>query len=295
MKTLLLSLVLSVLTFAQVSVPVVPAKPSRSVYGVPDLHLFQVFNRETYLAKFGVQAPPYDATRAPKQWFDSTASGPSTYSVVVNGAVTSITLPEHEAKTVNVPGRYVYETYSPAPTQARLSGPTGDIGIIPARSLSTKLEADAIAAQLSCPGSVREFVPSPPFKYTFPADEPRRQWLVCEKWHAGEKLAQMNAFGIGAPGKWSRVDSGEFLWTPTTPVDGLQDTTPAVPVPVRALLPGEVIKFTPFGEQVSIPEVKPPTSVPESGEFTNFSTLSKQVAELRELVALILQTLVSRP
>ena len=55
-----------------ISQPAEQAQPDQISYGVDSLELFQTYTRETYRAAFGSEAPPWDPSRPPKAWFDST-------------------------------------------------------------------------------------------------------------------------------------------------------------------------------------------------------------------------------
>ena len=60
-------------------------------------------------------------------------------------------------------------------------------------------------------------------------------------------IAAQNAAGVGAPGQWNLVSPGNPVWISTPAPTGLDDTRPAVAVPVRALLPNERLVPSPFG------------------------------------------------
>ena len=53
------------------SLPVVPAQPDLKTYNFSALDLFVNFSRESYLKKFGQQAPPWKAGEPLKTWFDT--------------------------------------------------------------------------------------------------------------------------------------------------------------------------------------------------------------------------------
>src|SRR2546430_919500 len=104
-----------------ISEPPALPQPDLEVYGIAALALFQTFTRDSYLALFGVEAPPWDPSRPAKTWFDSSVSDSSvfdstmdpsasghvaTYKMVdrdANGTWTILpfTMPAFEAANVN--------------------------------------------------------------------------------------------------------------------------------------------------------------------------------------------------
>ena len=66
-----------------VSYAMVPAQPDKEFYGLQELALFQSFTRDSYRAKFGVEAPVFDPAKSIKQWFDSAADTSLPENVVV--------------------------------------------------------------------------------------------------------------------------------------------------------------------------------------------------------------------
>ena len=98
------------------SLPVVPAQPNQAYFSADLLALFQRYGSpEQYQAAFGVASPPFDKSKRPKLWFDSTvnASGDPLGIVVYNvyrlnpqtqtWGYTIIAMSNAEAATVNIP------------------------------------------------------------------------------------------------------------------------------------------------------------------------------------------------
>src|ERR1035441_2465220 len=63
-----------VLLQAQTSVAGVPAMPNAPLYPISSLYLYQTWTRASYKEAFGVQPPPFDATKPVKEWFATDAT-----------------------------------------------------------------------------------------------------------------------------------------------------------------------------------------------------------------------------
>jgi len=228
-----------------VSIPVNPPQPNTEYYGIAALGLFQNYSRESYLAAFGVQAPPYDPSRLIKMWFDSAAdtSNPANVSLYKtvgldqsgNWSLQQMVIPASEAATVNLPGTVTYPPYVIAPTQATRGGAT----INPAY-LSMPGDAAALMAKLGGSHLVDEGT-SPVFPVIYPAGEPRRVLdftVGGNLYNVGTLLAAENANGIGYPGQWDT--SGIVTWVPDPAAPtGMDDSRAPRPMPVRSLLANE--------------------------------------------------------
>lgn len=232
------------------SVPVIPAQPVQANYSTAQLALFQTFTRASYLSAFGVQAPPWDPTRASKYWFDSTVDPTQvvngTYTVVdlASASLVQLTMPASEACTVNIPGVYTYPTYVIAPTDATKGGAP-----IVASWLSLQPQAQALMTMFGGSNLVDAGLTTL-LPIIYPSDEPRRMWnftLHGVPVNAGMLMASEYSQGVGAPGQWD-LSSGSPVWIPAPPAPtGLDDTRLPRPLPVRALLPGEQLIASPFG------------------------------------------------
>jgi hypothetical protein len=232
-----------------VSRPVVPPQPDKEAYGFADLALFQTYTRDTYLAAFGMQAPPWDASRPPKFWFDSSAdlSAPGNVSAYKIFAVDSsgtwalrqMVLPAAVAAAVNLPGAFTYPRYVISPTDSTRGGS-------PQNPLYLSLESDARTLMAALGGSALvDEGATVYFPVFYSADEPRRMWAILLNGHqqnVGELLAGRSARGIGSPGHWD-TSAGFAVWVADPPGrTGLDDPRPSQPVPVRDLLPNEKIQ-----------------------------------------------------
>lgn len=230
-----------------VSVPVVPPQPSSEYYGIAALSLFQNFSRASYLAAFGVQAPPYDPLRLIKYWFDSTADTSSAANVSVykilgqdqsgNWGLQQMVIPASEAATVNLIGSVNYPAYAVAPTLATRGG-----SIINPSYLSLQSQALDLMTKIGGSSLIDEGV-SPVFPVIYPAGEPRRMWDIVihgsgTPYNVGLLMQEENANGVGYPGHWDT--SNGVTWVPDPPAPtGADDTRPPRVMPLRALLPNE--------------------------------------------------------
>ncbi len=254
-----------------VSRPTIPAQPNQLAYGISQLALFSNYTRESYLAAFGVQAPPWDPSRVRKTWFDSTVdtSNPTNlavYKMIAPDAsgvwgFRQLVLPAIEAATVNLPGSVTYPAYSVAPTQVTSGGSP-----VNPNFLSLEADARSLMTALGGTGLVQE-TGNAIFPIVYPASEPRRIWdffvngvLV----NAGTLLLAQNANGIGAPGRWD-TSKGEPVWIPAPPPPtGVDDMRPPREMPVRDLLPNEKLQTGLMGVSV----VRTDLEQQQSGQFT---------------------------
>jgi hypothetical protein len=270
------------------SIPSNPAQPNQSIYGFGALQTVPTYTRASYLAAFGVQAPNFDATKAPKYWFDSTVnlSSPSNvavYNVVsvegILATITQLSLPASQAAAVNIPGLITYPPYVIQPTTATMTGlpPSG----VPfnADVLSNQQDALNLANSFGLSSSaVIDGDPTiGPFVVNYPATETRRQWDILFKGNAvnvGIMIANMNANGVGAPGAWD-LSGSQPTWVPAPmPPDGITSGVPAansqVSVPVRALLPNEKIQTTLMGSVIARTDMSSAATTDTSaGGFTD--------------------------
>lgn len=280
---------------AQVSVPFNPPQPDSASYGVFDLHQFKTYDRETYRRAFSKSAKPFDPSRRVKTWFDSTKNCDdpdeiSTYKAIVtdksgNLAIKQFVITSCEASTVNLTGVEAFPRYEVQPTGAIIKGYRLDDEIIADLpldpiTLSTRSEAEQLVSEIGVSLGLTEFSLPPPYSYYWPKDESRRQWKIGP-YFAGQLIAAKNNYGVGRPGKWS-VREGLVEWSPDALVPPAgSDSRPAVPVPVRDLLPNEKLVPNPFGMRVQRLDRQPPGE-PQPASFTE---------DDRKMLRLILETL----
>jgi len=227
-----------------VSVPIVPGQPlGRDVYGKESLYLFKLYDRASYFAEFGVQAPPCDPKRKMKRWFDSTAAGK--YKAFGQDArgyplICDLTLSPEEASTVNLPGKSDYPAYSPAPTTAVVRDYQGAPSQIDPYYLSTREEAFAMCAELGVDTvALSEVNDVGPFEVDWRGEARRFFCIGAQQEYVGQLLRLKYANGVGAPGHWM-IFENKHAWVVDNPA-----SEPAsgeeVQVPVRDLLPDERI------------------------------------------------------
>lgn len=220
-------------------------QPDLQTYGVSELALFPTYTRDTYLTKFGVQAPPFDSALAPKAWLDTTAlvgrteTDLVTYNVLVNNTFTTISIPASDAATVNLTGRYDYPAYSPASTVAVSNGTAVSPSTIIAESDVKTLVTELITAgYTNCTYAQDETIS------TTWGTETRRRFIItvaegvgCD---AALLLADKYTAGVGAPGHWVMIAGSAPIWVVDAQDDGSTAGT-ATPVPVRLLLSNETL------------------------------------------------------
>jgi hypothetical protein len=230
----------------------------KAYYPVSDLFLFPVYTRETYEKATGVQAPPFDPQYRIKRWLDpdmrdnSLAGEKATYMYLdfADGKVKTFEISAFEAGRVNLPGKYRYAPYVPAPTEAVVVGPQP---LAPQpyneRYLSTYDEAKTLAADLQATDIVQEdLFQGGPFRIEWGSEKRRNYSIVVggEKYNVGLLLMARHANGYGNPGRWEITARGP-VWVAATQFDGTNDPRPEVPVPIRGLRQNEAVKLRPFG------------------------------------------------
>ena len=257
-----------------VSQPAAPAQPSTEFYSAQDLALFQAFTRDSYRTAFGVEAPAYDPARLLKSWFDSTVdvSDPgnvAVYRIVAQdqngkGFLRQVVMPAQEAATVNLPGAIQYPPYVVAPTLATRGGSA-------LNPVYLSLESDAQSLMSELGGTDLQQEDLQPFPASYPSDEPRRPWnfsLQGQRFNVGALLMTRNAGGVGSPGHWDR-SSPQLLWVPDAPgPNGLDDTRPVREMPVRSLLPNEMLYAGPLGLLGVVRADLQKAADEQSGQFT---------------------------
>jgi len=256
-----------------VSQPVIPPQPDLLAYSTTALGLFVPYTRESYLAAFGLQAPPWDPSRVKKAWFDSTVdtSNPANvalYKIVSvdqtgKWGLTQMILPASEAASVNLPGSVTYPAYTIAP-----SGVSSGGALVDPMYLSLESDAQALMISLGGSGLVAE-TGNAVFPIVYPSGEARRIWdftvggVLC---NAGILLAQMNANGVGAPGHWNLTADGP-VWVNDPAPTGEDDTRLERPMPVRDLLPNEVFQTGLMGVSVTRTDLQQQQQA-SAGQFT---------------------------
>lgn len=276
MKLFLIALLGALSLVAQTPTP--KPQPADAVYGVDQLTLLPTYTRDSYETTFGRQAPPFDPSRAPKNWFDQTAKfGPNTYNSFDGTKFSTFTLNGNEAGLVNLPGLPHYDRYEPPAGNIRV---VYNNGSFPSQLLGQGLQArrdDALAllAEIGDPslkltkqsglGGVLSYVRIDP---SVDVDV-----YYVGGMNAGAAWAGRNAKGVGYPGHWEKAYEGSYTWVNDVLDDGSKNTKPPVPQPVRALLPNEKLgncSTNPMFPSACIvrTDIQPPAPAPSSGSFT---------------------------
>lgn len=239
-----------------VSVPVIPPPPSEEQFAIALLQTFKRFTRSEFFEFYGTHAPPWNREKPIKRWFDSSVAGlPAGTRVnyrVFNqsaGAFQIVSMTAEEASSINLPGAMAYPKHHVLPTPARvLNTITGAVTPISPSYLCLTEEAQALAKELG-DFTISEGRMEGPWTFQWNGD-PRRMWNVISPsgnvFNAASLIALRNHAGVGAPGRWDK-SGGEPVWISEIPTDtGEFDPRPEVPIPVRELLPQEVLAQT-FG------------------------------------------------
>jgi hypothetical protein len=248
MKKLFLTLILS-LGFSVAQVPTPQPQPATAVYSTAVLTLLPTYDRGSYEATFGVQAAPFDSTRATKTWFDSSATTAKTYTMYDgNLGFNNITLPMSEASTVNLKGLPHFNVFVPATSNVTLACNLPTCLHVPYAGIyqSTFAQAQAIAKEIGSNQPITERVgamaPASPFSFT--KNDPSNPVSIyfLGNNNVGLLLSQRNSTGVGTPGVWNTNSAGYYVFAPTPLNDGSSSTAAAIPVPSRLLLPNEAFK-----------------------------------------------------
>lgn len=246
------------------SVPSNPP-PITAPTGLGALQTLPTFSRVSYLAASGVDAPTYDTTRLTKGWLDTSAdpTKPYTYSTYVDGGLSAgtpvlktITIPGSEAASLNLPGVHSYPPYvvEAAPGVVTLNPdgtivPEGDKG----KYLCNLADANNLAALLGLNSDavVDTSWNNGQYKTSYPPTETRRLWGINVKGvtlNAETLIIEMNANGVGAPGKWD-LTGAEPNWISGVP-SSFPPPNPAQPIPMRVMNSNEGFTATLMGWEV---------------------------------------------
>lgn len=260
------------------TIPVLPSLPAATAA----LDLFATWTRASYLAAFGVQAPPYNPSEPTRNWFDTSAN-PGPYSCVqVSGSTASIVplaVPANVA-VPNLPGAYQYPAWSnPATTTAVLTFPgTNNPGPMPSVQVGEICsQADAQAVAAACPAGTTVTEDPSDANVTWNT-ETRRTWLINvpngpQGVFAATLRATMTAIstdtsgnyvsgGVGSPGSF-QVSGSSLVWVPT-PDPGLSAGA-AMAVPCAPLWANTAFAPGPLGIGVEIISSATPSASGEGG------------------------------
>jgi hypothetical protein len=227
--------------------------PEEAFYAITELELFDRHDRASWEREFGEQAPPFDNTRAPKVWADTSVlegvEDPDTTYVEYNYFDTAsrsfqkLKLSVREASEPNLTGDYIYPSYVVAPTEAVMINPDGGEASISAKLLSYRAEADQLAEELGATSVVENQLDSAQFQIDWRGEQ-RRIWVLRigdEYYSAALLLQRKYRQGIGYPGEWDFEGNGQPIWVLQQPDTGVNDSRSEVPIPSRELFAEEAL------------------------------------------------------
>jgi len=231
-----------------------PAVPNEPFYPIDRLYRFKRYDRASWEVEFGAQAPPWDPKRPKKYWADTSAvtnvEDPDNTPVVYDyfdfntRSFKKMKLSASEAATPNLPGQYTYPAYVIMPTSAVMNDPDGGKTTLNPKILCYRTEAEEIAKELGADTVVQsQAFTTGPFTIDW-NKEHRRIWLIRlgSNYLSAAALVQAKAKnGVGAPGKWQILESGQPVWIPEPLETGEHDPRPEVPVPCRPLAENEAL------------------------------------------------------
>lgn len=267
--------------------PVTPTQPAAFTYAVNTLELFPTYTRASYLAKTGFQAPPFDITRPAKAWYDSTATGTTTYSVynqsITQPAFVSVTLSKGVANSVNLPGLPTYPTYTQAQSNIIVTNGSSGSGYSSLYQ-STLDQANSLKAEIgdstiAVTSGLGPMFPGAVYSYQkIDASNPVGIYFLNGQ-NVGQLLQQRNANGVGFPGTWAKNALGNYSFTPATLNDGSTSTLGTTAVPVRALLSNEKLVSVANGliPTVEVVRTDLPSTLPSTGPSSDFTAADRAV------------------
>lgn len=276
-----------------------PAQPNQSQYQISTLYLFPVYaTRAAYQQATGQQAPPFDPTQPLKGWADPAPTGQPYLAfdstAAATGYVSQMNLTPMQAAQMNLPGTYNYPAYVSPPTDAVEAGSYGTIGPASPDQVCMQADAQSIANQIAplYPGQPISVVQGNNgiFHYVYGLD-PRRAWYIQignASFNAQTLIEAQNAHGVGALGHWA-LTSADLNWIYDAPVTVAPANAITIPVPIRTLLPNELIVHLPgslFNQAGTW--VVERTDLPQPAQP---ETEDQQLADLKALLAAIQATL----
>jgi hypothetical protein len=241
--------------------PKVPGQPDADSYGVEALQMLPRLNRAIYAENVGSQATIWNLDLKIKRWADLTVKDKPTTSEYrylhlvsdgKNAIVQENVITVGEAISVNLPGKYSWAKWKPAPVMGYVLAPLNGLRTpISENFVSTRLQAEEMKRELDA-AQIIEQTFTGPFRIIYEKEEDRRLFLVRLRGTAGKPgiltsvgllLRMKYRQGVGAPGKWESPAT-EPRWIPKkSDAPGEYDARPEVPIPIRALLSNETPKL----------------------------------------------------
>ena len=199
----------------------------------------------------GVFVPAYNESLPVKGWADpSGAGGEYLYFDLTSeatGYVSKLYIPPSQAAVYTLPGIASFPAPVYLPCLVTQGGYSGDIS----GDVCNQSDAQNMMAQLEMllPGtwSIKEDTGGM-FPVQYQAGETRRKWMILVSGssigYAQEYIEDANRFGVGAPIVW-QLEGGEPQAVAVPQVQSSPVGAVVLPMPIRALLPGESIQPLP--------------------------------------------------
>jgi len=240
--------------------PKVPDQPDAPAYGVVELQKLPRLNRAIYALNVGEEAPRWNKDLVIKRWADFTVKDePLTneyrYIYLASDGIKAVVkenvISIGEAISVNLPGKYSWPKWDPAPVMGHVLAPDGSQTAISRWFVSTRAQAETLRVEFDAV-RIAENSLAGPFRMIYDRSEDRRIWNIKLRgtankegdWNSvGLHLRQKFRQGVGAPGEWTATATAP-RWVPKksdTPDEF--DARPEIPIPIRALLPNETAKL----------------------------------------------------
>lgn len=292
------------------SKPVEPTQPDRAQYGPADLHLFKTYNRDKYLAEFGVQAPKYNPEMRIKRWWDSTVDLTDPHRMVVYNYIGSfngepkllkLELTAREASTINLPGKVDYLKYTTwlQPTKHYtlfvINGTEFKSSVNPEYVVTHELAKSLAAAIAKDIGlqAIAVLVPDSLGlgQYVWDPADPRRVYNIQVGSSGNQTIHSAGALvkawygnGVGAPGKWTYDKVNGPQWVGVSEPTGEYDARPEYSVPTRSLLPTERLAATPFGVVIQRTDKPPFIQEPVTATGPELTQILRRVDALNQVI-----------
>jgi hypothetical protein len=240
-----------------------------AIMGDTGTNLFPNFlNRDQLRAATSTEAPIADPTYPAKTWADpnppeADADGNVTYNrLPLPGEADTLIpfkLPQKWAGVYNLTNVPQFPSWTPAPTDAYISGPNMPQSPLNPMLLSTMQQAIAMLTSLGIQGQISEQTApegAGGASYVYPTDQTRKIYVITPTgWpnalpiNVGLLMNEQNGSGVGAPGVWDMSNPASPAWRPS-PIN-TSTAAGTVPLPAKPLAPGQsIVMLMMFGQAV---------------------------------------------
>ena len=247
---------------------IIPVQPEKPTYHILDLWLYPRYDRASYEAATGQQAPPFDATKPVKMW---SAEDATAFTVFDGAKFGNLTMTGDEALAVNLPGAYRYMAYLAPANVASFVFADGSTQNI-ASGFTRLADAQLLASSIVPGASVAEQISPIGTAYHYANEGSRLYDIIFAggvKWPAHALMVALVRDGIGHAGTWGDPTKGFPVFQPAPDYTQAQPSTPPeIGIPCRALFDGEVLQVGGFSPVIVRVDKQPPPS-PAGGSFTD--------------------------